>query len=280
MGGFVGLDVDYSSQNVISGNKASNSGMGIVMYGSEYNNITGNIASNTGSWGLYLGASHFNKIFNNTASYGQNHGLYISNSNNNIIFENIFTGNRYYGIILNDANSNEVYGNDLTNNEHACILNSGYGNIIFDVNEECIEYALPYRPQVNPNIIIMIILLITVPSCSLIWIFFKRRKLKKEPAKPKRKLEENRIGRNLIAGLIIGGFIGLAAGLLWLFTVTDWFSDGPISLMFQGVSAVQFWLVSIGFGFLLGSIIGFIIVLIIIAIKWLLSRLQQYSLKN
>jgi parallel beta-helix repeat protein len=104
-----GIRWDYSDNNTLAGNNASNNwdggsgcvggmchGYGIYLdYSSNYNTLTGNSASNNGG-GIFMGRSNYNTLRNNTMS-GNNYNFGVSVYGLSDYIQNIDTSNRVDG---------------------------------------------------------------------------------------------------------------------------------------------------------------------------------------
>ena len=112
-----------SNKSTITGNTASNSGVGIWLVDSSNNTIMDNIASNNTD-GIWLVDSRSNYIAYNNASNNWHGCISLwDSSNNNIIGNN--ANNGCNGIILGDSSSNIITGNIANNNGVGiCLLES------------------------------------------------------------------------------------------------------------------------------------------------------------
>lgn len=116
-----GIYLEYSSNNILTGNIASRNTYrgGIYLYSSTYNTVTGNIAGPDNYGGIHLYYSSDNTLANNTA-LSNSYGIWLADSPGNTLTGNTANSN-YYGIyIQNFSNNNTLTGNTAT-------MNSGYG---------------------------------------------------------------------------------------------------------------------------------------------------------
>jgi len=152
---YVGIDIWYSKDNLVSNSIASNNDMGIwfhysrnntlirntvsnkhvgidIRYSSN-NTITNNNVSNNGV-GIFLSHANNSIITNNTALNNSGDGIHLDKSSNNIIIHSIVNSNNHHGIQLdyssnniiinNIINSNKWYGIDLDKSSNNTITNN------------------------------------------------------------------------------------------------------------------------------------------------------------
>jgi len=156
---FEGILLDYSDNNTLSGNIASNNkGMGIYLYGSNNTIVSGNTANynsrgihitfyshnnlisgnivNNNFYGIRLYENEDNTISGNTANSNIN-GIDLWISNNNTVTGNTANNNNDYGIRLYSSDNNTISGNTLMGNG-VCIIEvrDCEGNVFKD-NEYC-----------------------------------------------------------------------------------------------------------------------------------------------
>ena len=87
----MGIGLDFSESNFLSGNTANSNGIGIMLASSNNNNLIGNTASyNNNAHGIYLSSSSNNNITGNIASNNL-YGISIYSSINNTINNNYFS---------------------------------------------------------------------------------------------------------------------------------------------------------------------------------------------
>ncbi len=109
----VGVQLGFSSQNIIEYNNVLNNGDGIELYHSRNNNITDNNISINEENGIYLDDS--NNITNNTISSNNKYGIYLRGSDNNNISSNDISFN-FKGIFGVSASKNNINSNTITFN--------------------------------------------------------------------------------------------------------------------------------------------------------------------
>ena len=117
----VGVDLFYSSNNVISGNTVSESNRrGIALRYSDNNTITENDIIYNPSWAVFLGYSCGNIISMNNISLND-YGIDVfSYSDNNTISYNNVSLNEEYGISIQGGSYNKVIGNNVCRNKRCC----------------------------------------------------------------------------------------------------------------------------------------------------------------
>jgi len=120
-----GIYLNSVENGRVFNNNCSSNYHGIILFNSDNNIISGNIANNN--------------------SYGS--GIYILRSNNNNISGNTANNNYLSGIELEESNFNNVTGNTLIGNRD-CISEKRdcYGNTFSD-NGNCIYEGLPPHPN-------------------------------------------------------------------------------------------------------------------------------------
>ncbi|RLG29031.1 hypothetical protein DRO03_08280 [Methanosarcinales archaeon] len=146
-GNGVGIYVyDYSSDNTLTGNNASNNDFGILLQRSNDNTLTSNTALNNNGYdgiaivfsssntlannivnsnnhtGIHLYSSSDNTLANNTANLNGNSGIHLfSSSNNNMLTGNTANSNNYYGydVCLYSSSNNTIYNNCFNNTNNA-----------------------------------------------------------------------------------------------------------------------------------------------------------------
>jgi parallel beta-helix repeat protein len=116
----VGVEMGFSSQNQVLLNNVSNNERGINLHYSSENILFGNNASKTAMYGIELKFSHNNTIENNTASYGFLIGINLRDSNTNDVIMNRVFNNDMTGISLSNCARNNI-------NENNASINGGSG---------------------------------------------------------------------------------------------------------------------------------------------------------
>jgi len=115
-----GIYLNYSSNNNLAGNTASNNSIGIVLLSSSNNNVLiGNTVSSNKYYGIDLSFSSNNTITGNNASNnGEIYGVGIIldfKCNNNVLTGNTVSGN-YVGINHHVSSNNTLFHNNFINN--------------------------------------------------------------------------------------------------------------------------------------------------------------------
>ena len=108
-----GLILDYSSNNVISGNNMTG-GVCLWLRSSSNNLVSGNNMVGSYYYGVDMVDSNFNTFSANNIQNNNNNGLALDSSSNNSIIGNNITNNGY-GISLGGSN-NSVYHNNFVDN--------------------------------------------------------------------------------------------------------------------------------------------------------------------
>ena len=134
----VGIELGFSSGNVVADNTASFNQHGISLYRSDQNTITGNTAL-TNQWeGIVLELSNNNTLSGNNASLDNNQGIQLIRSDNNTITDNVAIRNSWHGIYsginIFDSTGNEVTGNFLYRNDFGIRLSNTVGNLVQENN--------------------------------------------------------------------------------------------------------------------------------------------------
>ena len=148
-----GINIERSNYNRASGNTVSNQRFGIYLLGSEgnmlsdntvsmsadhgivlenssnYNNLTGNIASSNRAYGIYLTDSSNNKLNSNEAS-GNNRGVYLTTANGNTLSNNNVLDNVEYGILLSYSSGNNISENKASNCSRGIHLSTSSDNML------------------------------------------------------------------------------------------------------------------------------------------------------
>jgi parallel beta-helix repeat protein len=131
----IGIQLGFSSNNIIVGNDVSNNCYGIYLYSSNGNYIANNNASNIHANGLYFRSSDGNNITNNMVSSNDNKGISLRDSNENDITDNTVSSNKGIGINLEfDCDGNNIINNIVRYNEDAIYLEKADGNNIISNN--------------------------------------------------------------------------------------------------------------------------------------------------
>ncbi|MFX0072019.1 MAG: NosD domain-containing protein, partial [Candidatus Hermodarchaeota archaeon] len=115
----IGIYLNESSSNVISGNTASNCSIyGIELIDNSNNNIISeNALAENNNAGITTTLCEYNSILKNNVSNNDILGIYIAFGNDNNITENIVSFNGHCGVDLFYSFSNYIYKNYLIENE-------------------------------------------------------------------------------------------------------------------------------------------------------------------
>jgi parallel beta-helix repeat protein len=111
-----GIDLLFTSQNVIDNNAIFNTVLGISLYNASQNNVTSNyMFNNMGGISLYYSSN--NSFWNNTAQENFNSGVDLElSSHNNTFYMNKLLKNGIVGIVLFDSDFNTFTENIISNN--------------------------------------------------------------------------------------------------------------------------------------------------------------------
>jgi len=112
-----GINIYYSSDNIVFNNNISNNDCGIWICQLSSNNLISNNNAYSNYNGIYLYYSSNNVISNNNVSSNNDYGIYLHHSSNNLISDNNAYSNNLYGIYLYySSNNNTIYHNNFINN--------------------------------------------------------------------------------------------------------------------------------------------------------------------
>lgn len=110
-----GIRLNFSDNNVISGNKIFLSSFGGIVIASSADNMVSNNNISGCQWGIYMYASNNNFILNNMLSENF-YGIYLYSSINNLILGNTVSFNYQVGIYITFySGNNTFYHNNLEN---------------------------------------------------------------------------------------------------------------------------------------------------------------------
>ena len=157
-----------SSNNIITGNNASNNDHGISFWHSSNNIITGNDVRSNSYNGIYLLGSSNNIITGNNVSNNYN-GICLEHSNNNTITGNAFFSNRI-GIYLSPSSNSSITCNNFVND--GLRVSFSYQNTVEDniVNGKPLVYledAADYKVEDAGQVILVNCTNITVENLDL-----------------------------------------------------------------------------------------------------------------
>lgn len=146
----IGIQLGFSSKNIILDNTIVDNWIGINLYHSDLNDIRGSTASyneqygiqlehsrgnviddndvRANMWGIVLEDSESNHVTLNEIS-GHGQGIRLSSSNDNSVLGNIIW-ETYYGIHVSFSDGNTIHGNSMTTNLSGVHLASSDGNVI------------------------------------------------------------------------------------------------------------------------------------------------------
>ncbi len=119
-GGSFGVELGFSSKNIIYNNTvSSNIWHGIYLESSDNNNITDTFIFANKLNGIYLDFSNRNTISNNKISSNHKNGIYLFFSKYNIISKNNIISNEDNGLHLDlESNNNNIFYNDFIDNQN------------------------------------------------------------------------------------------------------------------------------------------------------------------
>jgi parallel beta-helix repeat protein len=126
----IGIDLESSSGNVLSGNNVTaNSNYGIHLGSSSGNTLSGNKFT-ANYYSIWLGSSSGNVLSGNSVTANSRAGIFLNYScDNNTLSGNKFTAN-YYGIYVYRSSGNTLSGNSVTANTYGIYLDSSSGNVL------------------------------------------------------------------------------------------------------------------------------------------------------
>ncbi len=102
-----GLVIANSYNNTISGNTAKYNGNGINLLETENNIVSGNIMLNNGG-GIGLGNTNYTMILNNTVKHSSGEGISCTGSSNNNWISNNYVDNNTWGMSFGDQSHNNT----------------------------------------------------------------------------------------------------------------------------------------------------------------------------
>ena len=141
-----GIRLEFVSNGSLINNNVSNNRIGISLFESQNNTISGNIANNNNQHGIYLTGSEFNIISGNAVNNNTSGIFLYFFSNHNVISGNTANNNFYEGLGIWTGVRNVISGNTANNNSHQGIsLGGGYFNTISGNTANNNEYGLYFK---------------------------------------------------------------------------------------------------------------------------------------
>ncbi len=132
---YEGIELEWSSNNVIVNNVVSNSIMwGIsLVWDSNHNVVTDNRITGTKSYGaLYLHRSSNNELRSNIIVDNYKAGIYLHTcSNNNMIYKNHIASNRMGLLVEYNSNWNIIYENFILKNDIGVNISDSANNVLY-----------------------------------------------------------------------------------------------------------------------------------------------------
>lgn len=136
----VGIYLNYTDNCVIANNTIKDNNIGIRMQRSSNNTISGNTITKSDVWGIYMGSSsrnnsisHNNIIDASMSLMGA--GIVIGDAANNVIFRNYIAENFASGIYITEFGvNNYIIENNITKNKIYGMQIWQYGNFVYHNN--------------------------------------------------------------------------------------------------------------------------------------------------
>jgi len=141
---YIGIHLDNSSKNIISGNKITNNLYGIRLENlSNANIISGNNITANEWIGIWLVNSSDNTVSGNTIT-NNDYGIYLEESSNNLVYHNNFVNNtqQVYMATSGYANfwNNSVEGNYWSNYTGLDLDHDGIGDSEHQIDADNVDY--------------------------------------------------------------------------------------------------------------------------------------------
>jgi len=95
-------------------------GVGVLLNSSSYNTVSGNTITNT-YHGIFIQYSSNNSIYRNNVITNNVNGILLLDSSNNTISGNTITNNNEYGVRVYLSSNNKFYHNNFINNTHQVV---------------------------------------------------------------------------------------------------------------------------------------------------------------
>jgi len=131
-----GLTIAYTNDTKIQNNIIANNDLGMHLYNSSNNTISGNNITNNGNDGIWLRSfSNYNRITKNNITSNYYDGIFLSRSSNNIISGNNIIANKDDGVRLyTSSGHNSISENNIVNNEKGIYLSPSSDHSIISRN--------------------------------------------------------------------------------------------------------------------------------------------------
>lgn len=138
---YCGIQLGFSSFNVIANNTATSGVYGMYLTESHNNTITNNSLSTHEKSGMYLYRSDHNSLANNDVA-DNSYGIWIGDSDENVLDSNSCSANEWNGIYLFAySDNNTVTNNTVSQNYFGITVYGGRSNIIAHNNALLNEYS-------------------------------------------------------------------------------------------------------------------------------------------
>jgi parallel beta-helix repeat protein len=142
-----GIRLEYSNDNILSTNIATNNSDGIGLFSSNNNYIIRNQAYNNTEVGIHLRPASYNLISNNTVDHSGAQGIYVGESEFNNISGNRVTNTIFSGIVLHSSNNHILSQNSVSHNgaEGIVLERSDYNSILDNVINNNVDYGVALK---------------------------------------------------------------------------------------------------------------------------------------
>jgi parallel beta-helix repeat protein len=141
-GNGIGIYLDSSSGNTLSGNTVANNDHGIDLV-SAYNNVlSDNTVTASNGWGIYLLSSSGNVLSGNNVTSNTDYGIWLSSSSGNVLSGNNVTSNTWYGIWISSSPYTALSGNNAANNFYGIWLSHSSNCILSGNNVTNNRYGI------------------------------------------------------------------------------------------------------------------------------------------
>ena len=133
---YLGINLDATSNGIVSNNTCSNDKYGIYLRASHGNTLSNNTCYSNKQYGIFLEVSSGNTLSNNNCSNG-NYGIYLDESYSNAISNNTCNSNIRSGMWLWLSYFNAISNNTCNSNiQYGMLLQSMTNNVV-SWNEIC-----------------------------------------------------------------------------------------------------------------------------------------------